>query len=35
VTVGLDPWETHELGEDNNTTNSNSVTIKCAALRIN
>ena len=29
VTVGLDPWETDELGGDNNTTNDNSVTIKC------
>ena len=35
VTVGLDPWEAHQLGGDNNTTDGNSATIKCAALRTN
>jgi hypothetical protein len=30
LTVGLDPWETHQLGGDNNTTNSNNV-IKSAS----
>jgi len=25
LTVGLDPWETHQLGGDNNTTNKNNV----------
>ena len=33
VTVGLDPWETHELGGNSNTTNSNNVIIKCSGRR--
>ena len=34
LTVGLDPWEAHELGGDDNTTNSNSVTINHIQLGI-
>src|SRR6516165_2376048 len=29
LTVGFDPWETHELGEDDNTTNENNVILNC------
>ena len=29
LTVGFDPWETHELGGDNNTTNRNNVILNC------
>jgi hypothetical protein len=25
MTVGFDPWETHQLGGDSNTTNGNNV----------
>jgi hypothetical protein len=32
VTVGLDTWEAHELGGDNNTTNRKNVVIKYIAL---
>ena len=28
LTVGLDAWEAHELGGDNNTTNGKNVTLK-------
>jgi hypothetical protein len=28
LTIGLDPWETHQLGGDNNTTSHNNVIIK-------
>jgi hypothetical protein len=31
LTVGLDPWETHQLGGDNNTIKYNVVIIKCMA----
>src|ERR1700751_4626434 len=34
LTVGFDPWEAHELGGDDNTTNTNSVTINRIELRI-
>jgi hypothetical protein len=34
LTVGFDPWEAHELGGDNNTTNSNSVTTNRVELGI-
>src|SRR6201987_3774767 len=34
LTVGFDPWEAHELGGDENTTNSNSVTINHIELGI-
>ena len=34
LTVGFDPWEAHELGGDDNTTNSNSVTINRIQLGI-
>jgi hypothetical protein len=29
LTVGFDPWETHELGGDDNTTNRNNVILNC------
>ena len=32
VTVGLDPWEAHELGGDNNTTSRKNVVIRYIAL---
>ena len=34
LTVGFDPWEAHELGGDDNTTNTNSVTINHIELGI-
>src|SRR6201981_2357530 len=34
VTVGFDPWEAHELGGDDNTTNINIVIIICIERRI-
>src|SRR6516162_1397812 len=33
LTVGFDPWEAHELGGDDNTTNDNTVTIKSKKSR--
>jgi hypothetical protein len=29
LTVGFDPWEAHELGRDDNTTNRNNVILNC------
>ena len=34
LTVGFDPWEAHELGGDNNTTNGKNVTLGCIALKL-
>jgi len=34
LTVGLDPWEAHELGGDNNTTNRNIVIKIAIELRL-
>src|ERR1700751_6388757 len=34
LTVGLDAWEAHELGGDNNTTNRKNVTLKGIALKL-
>ena len=33
VTAGLDPWEAHELGGENNTTIYKNVILKCIALK--
>jgi hypothetical protein len=35
LTVGLDPRETHQLGGDNNTTNSNNVIKSASPFEIN